>query len=75
MPRRRGAAMTPQTLPDLERTYRTARRAMIERCASAGMTQTDAARELGVSLTCLNNIVRREKIDWPVKRQGRKRKD
>jgi len=64
--------MTPKTLPELTRTYRQARRAMVERHARAGLTQTEAARELGVSLTALNNLIRREGIDWPVKRQGRK---
>lgn len=66
--------MTPKTLPELTRTYRQARRAMIERHAQAGLTQREAARQLGVSPTALNNIIRREGIDWPVKRQGRRAK-
>jgi len=62
--------MTPQTLPELEQVYRSARRKMVERKAKEGKTQTQAAHELGVKLTCLNNLIRREGIDWPVKRQG-----
>ena len=58
------------TLPELAQTYRNARRAIVERKAQERKTQTEAARELGVSLTCLNNIIKRERIDWPVKKQG-----
>lgn len=59
-----------QTLPELERTYRQTRRDLIEAKNAQRMTQTQAARELGVSLTCLNNIIRREGITWRVIKQG-----
>lgn len=58
------------TLPRLEKAYRQTRRALIEAKNAQGLTQTQAARELGVSLTCLNNIIRREKIVWRVIKQG-----
>ena len=60
------------TLPKLRETYFAARRALVERKAAERITQTRAARELGVNLTCLNNIIRREGIHWPVIRQGKK---
>ncbi len=61
------------TLPELTETYREARRAMIERRAATGMTQTEAAKDLGVTLTCLNNLIHRYSIHWPVIRQGNRK--
>ena len=58
------------TLPELKATYYAARRAIIERHASQRKTQTQAARDLGVTLTALNNIIHREGIYWPVIKQG-----
>ena len=46
------------------------RRALVKKKAAERITQTRAAKELGVTLTCLNNIIRRENIYWPVIRQG-----
>jgi len=43
---------------------------MIEAKANERITQTEAARHLGVTLTALNNIIRREGIYWPVIRRG-----
>lgn len=60
------------TLPELKARYYAERRAIIERHAKQRKTQTAAARELGVTLTCLNNIIHRENITWPVIRQGAK---
>jgi len=58
------------TLPELKATYYAERRALIERKAKQRKTQTVAARELGVTLTRLNNIIHRESINWPIIRQG-----
>lgn len=63
------------TLPELERFYRVTRREIVRAYAKAGWTQTEAAKELGVTLTALNNIIRREEIAWPVKRQGRRKNE
>ena len=62
---------TATTLPELRREYNTARRELIEAHAKIGATQTAAAERLGVKLNALNNIIHREGIFWPVKRQGR----
>ena len=40
--------------------------------ANAQITQTEAARRLGVKLTALNAYIMRHGINWPVKQQGRK---
>ena len=45
---------------------------MIEAKAAQGMTQTQAARELGVTLQSLNNEIMRNNIAWIVTRQGEK---
>jgi len=58
------------TLPELRRDYEARRRALVMAKRERGLTQTQAARELGVSLQALNNLLRREGIDWPHKRQG-----
>lgn len=63
------------TLPELKKSYYETRRKMIVRCAKKRMTQAEAALALGVTRTCLNNIIKREKIAWPVIRQGVKTKD
>ena len=60
------------TLPALKARYYAARRAMIEAKAAQGMTQTQAARELGVTLQALNNEIMRNNIAWIVTRQGEK---
>jgi transcriptional regulator with GAF, ATPase, and Fis domain len=65
-------AMQITTLPELKRTYYAARRAMLERCNESRMTQTQAAKALGVSLTCLNNMVKRHGIEWARIEQGRR---
>lgn len=63
---------TAATLPGLRTEYKTARRELIEAHAKTGATQTAAAERLGVTRNALNNIIQREGIFWPVKRQGRK---
>lgn len=58
------------TLPKLRETYFAARRAMIKRCADKGMTQTEAAKALGVSPSYLNRFASDNGINWPVIRPG-----
>lgn len=60
-----------ETLPEMKARHRAERRALVEKMAKERMTQTQAARRLGVKLTHLNNLIRREGIFWPVVRQGR----
>jgi DNA invertase Pin-like site-specific DNA recombinase len=48
------------------------RKEQVERLAQSRITQTEAAKYLGISLQCLNNFVQRHKIFWPVKKQGRR---
>ena len=48
------------------------RRELVEGLAARRITQSEAARNLGTSLGCLNNFIRRNGISWPVKRQGRR---
>jgi DNA-binding CsgD family transcriptional regulator len=43
---------------------------MIEAQAAAGLTQTQAARQLGVSVNALNNVINRIGICWPRKKTG-----
>ena len=61
------------TIPELKAQFYAKRRAMIQIKAAEGKTQTEAARELGVSLQFLNKIVHSEGIHWPVIRQGPRR--
>jgi len=57
----------------LRKRHREERLALVQHMAQRErLTQTQAARRLGVSLTCLNNIVCREGVFWPVKAQGRR---
>ena len=61
------------TIPELKAQFYADRLAMIEAKAAERKTQTEAARELGVSLQFLNRIVHSEGIHWPVIRQGPRR--
>jgi len=60
----------PTTLAALKARYYADRRSMIEAQAAAGLTQTQAARKLGVGRTALNNIIKRTGIYWPYSKQG-----
>ena len=44
----------------------------VQAFANSGVTQTTAARELGVSLQTLNRFIQLNSIHWPVKEQGRR---
>lgn len=60
-----------ETWDQMTRRHKRERRAMVEALAARRLTQTEAARKINTTLTCLNNYVRRNRIDWPVVRQGR----
>ena len=62
------------TLPELRKAYLAERKAMLVRYRDAGYTQTEAAKKLGVSVQALNNLRKRDGVEWPFVRQGRKRK-
>jgi len=62
--------MNVNTLPELRRVYEQARMAMIQRHNEAGLTQTEAAKRLGIDPRALNNIIARKGITWRVVRQG-----
>ena len=47
---------------------------LIKQIAQTEITQTEAARELGISRQNLNSFIVKNDIDWPVKKQGRKAK-
>jgi|TARA_Y100000015_G_scaffold27786_1_gene26967 DNA invertase Pin-like site-specific DNA recombinase len=44
----------------------------VQAFATSGVTQTKAAKELGVSLQTLNRFIQLNSIHWPVKEQGRR---
>lgn len=62
----------PETIPQMRQRHAREIRQYVEGLASLSITQTEAARTAGVSLTCLNNIIQRNGIHWPVKMQGRR---
>lgn len=64
-----------ETIPEMRARHRRELEALIETMAARRITQTEAAKILGVSLTCLNNIICRNDIFWPVIRHGRKAKE
>jgi len=45
---------------------------LVETLAAERLTQTQAACRLDVSLTALNNFIRRRGIFWPVIQQGKR---
>lgn len=47
---------------------------LVNKIAQTEITQTEAARELGISPQNLNSFILKNDIDWPVKKQGRKTK-
>ena len=47
---------------------------LVKEIAQTEITQTEAARELGISPQNLNSFIVKNDIDWPVKKQGRKAK-
>jgi transcriptional regulator with GAF, ATPase, and Fis domain len=47
---------------------------LINKIAQTEITQTEAARKLGISPQNLNSFILKNDIDWPVKKQGRRAK-
>lgn len=61
-----------ETWDQMTRRHKRERRKMVEALAAKRITQSQAASEVNTTLTCLNNYIRRNRIFWPVKRQGRR---
>lgn len=61
-----------ETIPQMRARHRREIEAAVLEQAARRITQTQAARRLGMSLTGLNNLIHRVGIFWPVKQQGRK---
>ena len=59
-----------ETLPEMKERHRQERINLVK-CFADTHTQTQAASQLGVSMRNLNNFIRREKINWKIKAQGR----
>ena len=59
----------------LKKCHAMERRDQVSEIAMTRKTQTEAAKILGVRLTCLNNFIQRNDIFWPVKRQGRTKQE
>jgi len=47
---------------------------LINKIAQTEITQTEAAKKLGISPQNLNSFILKNDIDWPVKKQGRRAK-
>lgn len=62
-----------ETWDQMTERHKRERREMVEKLANKRITQTEAARLLGASLTCLNNYVQRNSICWPVVAQGQRK--
>ena len=60
-----------ETIPQMRARHRREIAAAISDQAALRITQTVAAKHLGMSLNGLNNIIVRNGLFWPVKRQGR----
>ncbi len=54
--------------------HKAEKRALVEAWAKRRVTQTFAAKKLGMQLNHLNNYLLRNGIHWPVKKQGYGRK-
>lgn len=59
-----------ETWDEMTARHKRERRELVERLARERITQTQAARILSTSLTCLNNYIQRNGIFWPVIAQG-----
>ena len=60
-----------ETIPQMRARHRREIATAISDQAALRITQTAAAKHLGVSMNTLNNIIVRNGLFWPVKRQGR----
>jgi DNA-directed RNA polymerase specialized sigma24 family protein len=59
-----------ETIPAIVARHKAERIAVIIAQRDAGLTQTQAAQNLAVSVTTLNNAIHRNNIPWPLKRRG-----
>lgn len=59
-----------ETWSEMTARHKRERRELVTRLAEKRLTQTQAARRLGVPLTCLNNFLLRNQIPWVVIAQG-----
>ena len=60
-----------ETIPQMRARHRREIADAVAKQAELRITQTKAAKQLGLSLQGLNNIIMRNGLPWPVKRQGR----
>ena len=60
-----------ETMTELKLRHRAEVKLLLLSQANQMITQTEAARNLGMTLSGLNNLVCRFNIHWPVKMQGR----
>lgn len=63
-----------ETWDEMVERHKKERVQAIDRLNEQGLTQTEAARELGCSLSHLNTYAKRYKIHWRVVRQGQRAK-
>ncbi len=61
-----------ETWDQMTARHRRERRAMVVTLAESRLTQTEAAKLLGIKLTRLNNYIHRNGIFWPVVKQGQR---
>jgi transcriptional regulator with GAF, ATPase, and Fis domain len=61
-----------ETWLQMTKRHKAERDALVMSLASDRITQTQAARMLGISLTGLNNYIHRRGIFWPVVQQGKR---
>lgn len=61
-----------ETIPAIRKRHLAEIRAAYQAQSDAHITQTEAARRLGVKLTALNAYITRHGINWQCKQQGRK---
>ena len=63
-----------ETWDEMVERHKKERVQAIDRLNEQGLTQTEAARELGCSLSHLNTYAKRYKIHWRVVKQGQRAK-
>lgn len=61
-----------ETWDQITRRHKAEKRAIVQAMSDERITQTVAARRLGMTLTGLNNFIHREGIFWRVVEQGKK---
>jgi len=60
-----------ETWEEMTVRHKRERMELVQSLAQSDYTQTQAAKILDVKKTCLNNFIKRNKVRWPVIRQGR----